>query len=102
VEAIMPNQTRTTGPGDVADERGHFGPSELPGDDAIAPDGGIDEVGVAESSGDTPPTPRTGTHDAAIEDLADPGADANVPEPSKPITTRRDLTAAGPGRSAPS
>jgi hypothetical protein len=85
VEAIMPNQTGMPGPGDVADERGKFTTSESPDDPAIAPDGGIDEAGIDRSSGDTPPTPHAGDQGSAIEGLADPGADANFPEPSKPI-----------------
>jgi hypothetical protein len=84
----MPNQTDTPGPGDVADERGKFTPSELPEDPPIAPDGGIDEVGIDGSSSDTTSTQRTGTQDAASEGLADPDADANFPDPSKPISTR--------------
>ncbi len=83
----MPNQTMP-GPGDVADERGKFTPSEPPEDPAIAPDGGTDEAGIDRSSGDAPPTPQTGTPGPAIEGLADPDADAdaNFPEPSKPIS----------------
>jgi hypothetical protein len=80
VEAIMPNQTRP-GPGDIADERGKFTPSESP----IAPDGGIDEAGIDRSSGDTP---HNGDQGPAIEGLADPDADANFPEPSKAISMR--------------
>jgi hypothetical protein len=83
VEAIMPNQTEMPGPGDVADERGKFTPSEQPDDPAIAPDGGIDEAAIDRSSGDTP---HTGDQGPAIEGLADPDADANFPDPTKPIS----------------
>jgi hypothetical protein len=85
VEAIMPNQTMP-GPGDVADERGKFTPSESPEGPATAPDGGIDEADIDRSSGDAAPTPHAGAQGPAIEGLADPDADANFPEPSKPIS----------------
>ncbi len=85
-EAIMPNQTRTPGPGDIADERGRFATDALPGDPAIDPAVGSDEAGADGSSGDTPPASRTGTQDEAVESLADPGADANCPDPSRPIS----------------
>jgi hypothetical protein len=88
VEAIMPNQTGMPGPDDVADERGKFTPSESPQEPTIAPDSGIDEAAIDRSSGDAAPTPRTGDEGPAIEGLADPDADANFPEPSKPISMR--------------
>jgi hypothetical protein len=87
VEAIMPNQTMP-GPGDVADERGKFTPSEPAEEPAIAPDGGVDKAGIDRSSGDTPTTPHIEDQGPAIEGLADPDADANFPEPSKPISMR--------------
>jgi hypothetical protein len=81
----MASQPIEPQPGDVADERGRFAPMEQPGEAAMAPDTGIDEVGIHESISDTTPTQRTGTQGAAIEDLADPDADANAPDPSRPI-----------------
>jgi hypothetical protein len=82
----MANQSIEPQPGDVADEKGRFAPIEQPGDEAMAPDIGIDEVGIHESISDTPPTRRTGTQGAVIEDLADPDADVNFPDPSSPIS----------------
>lgn len=63
------------GPGDVADERGHFHP---------APGGTV-------PSGDPAPAgarsePEDGQAPAAPEPIVDPDADANVPDPSSPIT----------------
>jgi hypothetical protein len=82
----MADQTRQADLNDVADGRGKMAPDELPEGRAMAPDTGIDEVAIHESFSDTPPTRRTGTQGAAIEDLADPDADANSPDPSKPIS----------------
>jgi hypothetical protein len=82
----MANQTTKPDPIDIADERGKIAPGQLAGDDAIAPGSGIDEVGIDESSSDAPPTPDTRTPGTALGDLADPDADANFPDPSKPIS----------------
>jgi hypothetical protein len=82
----MADQTSKPGSGDVADERGEVTPGEMPGHAVIAPDAGIDAPTTHESSGLTPSGRRTGTQGAAIEDLADPEADANRPDPSKPIS----------------
>ena len=81
----MANQTIEPQPGDVADERGQFVPEAMPGEPVMIPDPGVDAAAGRESSGDGPPNGRTGTQGAAIEDLADPDADANFPDPSKPI-----------------
>ena len=72
----MPNQPKTQDVGDVADERGKIATGELPGDESRIP----------EPSRDTTLTGLTGTPGAAIEDLTDPGADVNSPDPSKPIS----------------
>jgi len=82
----MADQTSKPGSGDVADERGEITPGEMPGHAVIAPDAGIDAPATHESSGLTPSGRRTGTQGALVEDLADPEADANVPDPSKPIS----------------
>ena len=81
----MANQTIEPQPGDVADERGKFVPAAMPGEPAMIPDPGVDAAAGRGSSGDGPPNGRTGTQGAAIEDLADPDADVNFPDPSKPI-----------------
>ena len=81
----MANQTIEPQPGDVADEHGRFATEALPGEPTMAPDPGIDSAADHESPGDTPSARRIGTQGAAVEDLADPDADANVPDPSKPI-----------------
>jgi hypothetical protein len=83
----MTNQTNRPDPSDVADDRGRIAPAELPGEAAMAPDAGVDASAGHEAGGDPPPTRRIGTQGAAIEDLADPDADANFPEPSKPVAT---------------
>jgi hypothetical protein len=72
----MANQPKTQDFGDVADERGKIAPDELPGDGLRIP----------ESSRDTTPAGSTETQGGAIEALADPDADANSPDPSKPIS----------------
>jgi hypothetical protein len=81
----MANQTIEPQPGDVADERGKFAPEATPGDPVMIPEPGVDAVARHGSSDDGPPKGRYGTQGAAIEDLADPDADANFPDPSKPI-----------------
>lgn len=81
----MACQTIPPQPGDLANERGQFGSTALPGEEPMAPDTGADASAGREAGADTGATPRIGTEGAAIEDLADPGADANVPEPSKPV-----------------
>ena len=78
----MANQTIEPQPGDVADERGRFVPEAMPGEPVMIPEAGVDAAAGRGSSGDGP---RTGTQGAAIEDLADPDADANFPDPSKPV-----------------
>jgi hypothetical protein len=92
----MANQLIEPQPGDVADERGKFAPAELPEDEAMASDTGVDEIGIHESFSDTPPTQRTRTQGAAIDDLADPDADANLPEPSKPIAMNAGRPSSSP------
>jgi hypothetical protein len=82
----MANQTSTPSPNDVADERGRITPGEMPGEPPMAPDNGIDAAATHESSGDTATTRQTGTQGAVIEDLTDPDADANCPDPSKPVS----------------
>ena len=82
----MADQTSKPGSGDVADERGKVAPGEMPGHAVIAPDAGLDAPATHESPGITPSGRRSGTQGAAVEDLADPGADANRPDPSKPIS----------------
>jgi hypothetical protein len=86
----MTNQIIEPQPGDVADERGRFGPIELPGDEAMTSGTGtgIDAAASDESSDDPTPTPGTGTSSEAVGDLAGPDADANSPDPSKPISMR--------------
>ncbi len=90
----MASQPIEPQPGDVADEHGRFAPIVQPGDDAMAPDTGIDEADSHASTDDTTPRRRTGTHGAAIDDRADPDADANVPDPSRPVA----MSAARPRR----
>jgi hypothetical protein len=48
-------------------------------------DPGVDEMGVPVPSVDTP-NPRGGTLSTAVEDLTEPGEDANFPDPAKPIS----------------
>jgi hypothetical protein len=75
-EAVMANQPKAQDPADVADERGKIAPSELPGD----------ELSIPEAPSDTTDAGSTETPGEAIEPLADPDADANFPDPSKPIS----------------
>ncbi len=72
----MPNQPKTQDVGDVADERGKVAPSELPGN----------ELRIPEPFRDAIPPGARGRRAGAIEGLADPDADANSPDPSKPIS----------------
>jgi hypothetical protein len=57
----------------------------MPGEPIVVPDADTDSSAGRGSSSDVPPRRRTGTHGAAIEDLADPDADANIPNPSRPV-----------------
>ncbi len=82
----MANEASKPDPSDVADERGKVAPSEMPGHAVIAPDAGIDAPATHESSGITPSGRPIGTQGAMVEDLADPDADANRPDPSKPVS----------------
>lgn len=90
-------------PGDVADERGKF----ASGEEAMGPDPGADASAAHGTDGEAGSRRRPGTRGAAIEDLADPDADANRPDPSKPIamgaSTRpdrgRDIPGGGYGDS---
>lgn len=65
------------GPGDVADERGHFHPAP----------GGVDPSGdPAPDERRSEPEGQESDTPAAPEPVMDPDADANAPEPSSPIT----------------
>lgn len=77
----MANQCNPPQPGDVADEHGKFGA----GEEVVGPDPGIDESATHGAGDASDSSRRIGTQGAAIEDLADPDADANRPDPSQPI-----------------
>ena len=77
----MANQTIEPQPGDVADEPGANRARAMPGEPAMIPDPAVDAAAGRGTSGDGPPNGRAGTQGAAIEDLADPDADANFPDP---------------------
>jgi hypothetical protein len=82
-EAIMSDRPILPVPGDVADERGQFRPGQ-----AIPPDE-IDnaEAEAAGASSDPPPAAaRTGKAGPAQQAPGDPDADANAPDPSRPIS----------------
>ena len=81
----MANQIIEPQPGDVADEHGRFATEALPGEPKMDPDPGIDAAAGHESPGDSPSAHHIGTQGAAVEDLADPDADGDAPDPSKPI-----------------
>jgi hypothetical protein len=85
-EAVMADPTSKPGSDDVADGRGRIAPGEMPGDGATSPDEGIDEAATHETAGRASSGRRIGTQGAAIEDLADPDADANFPDPTGPIS----------------
>lgn len=77
----MANQYNTPQPGDVADEHGKFGA----GEEVVGPDPGMDASATRGAGDASDSARRIGTQGAAIEDLADPDADANDPDPSQPI-----------------
>ncbi len=77
----MPDRPIIPVPGDVADERGHFDPGQA------VPPNEVEETKVAGASNDPPPdAARTGAAGQATQGPGDPGADANNPDPSRPIT----------------
>src|SRR4051794_9337217 len=48
-------------------------------------DSGVDEMGIPLPTGDHP-DPRGGTINPDFEDITEPTGDANLPDPSKPIS----------------
>lgn len=66
------------GPGDIADDRGHFHPA--PGGAEPSGDPAPAEAHSAPEHGQAPDAP------ASLEPVADPDADANAPDPSRPMT----------------
>ena len=89
----MADLTRTTDPGSNAPQHGGARSDEPPGAGTTGqggegnadPAAAVDEMGIPVPSG-AKPNPRGGTIDPALEDLTEPGEDANFPEPAKPIS----------------
>lgn len=87
----MANSTRTTDPGGNAPGQGGATPHESPGAGTtgqgveVEADPGVDEMGIPVPSG-AKPNPRGGPLSTAVEDLTEPGEDANFPDPVKPIS----------------
>ncbi|MHB1557822.1 MAG: hypothetical protein ACYC61_10100 [Isosphaeraceae bacterium] len=67
------------GPGDLADERGHFHPA--PGGADPSGDPAPAGARIEPDNGQTSDVPAGGP-----EPVMDPDADANAPDPSRPIT----------------
>ena len=87
----MADQTRTKDSGGNAPGQGGATPDEPAGTGTTGPGGGaeaepaVDEMGIPVPSG-AKPNPRGGTLNTAVEDLTEPGEDANFPDPAKPIS----------------
>ena len=88
----MANQTRTRDSGGNAPGQGGATPDELTGSGTTGPGGGVeaeppvDEMGIPVPSSGAKPNPRGGTLTTDVEDLTEPGEDANFPDPAKPIS----------------
>jgi len=85
------NQMTTMDSGGDSPQQGGATPHEPPGAGTTGPGGqadadpAVDEMGIPVPSG-AKPNPRGGTLSPAVEDLTEPGEDANFPDPAKPIS----------------
>jgi hypothetical protein len=87
----MMNQSGKSDPGGIARGQDAAPPPETSGGGTNGESRGtetepaVDEMGIPVPSG-AKPNPRGGTLGTAVEDITEPGEDANLPQPAKPIS----------------
>jgi hypothetical protein len=85
------NQSGKPDPGGTARGQDLAPPPETPGGGTNGESRGaeaepaVDEMGIPVPSG-AQPNPRGGTVGPAVEEITEPGEDANLPQPDKPIS----------------